>query len=83
MASEFDKWFTEQFGKPVFKTPEAAQTAREDLNSYRLKFDALKNEMRRHEMYEAQRTAALYAWQAKPSRSMAKPLAKCRARKPR
>lgn len=82
--SEFDKWFTEQFGKPVFKTPEDAQAASEELNSRRLQLAALEREMAAHYGYEARRTAAMYAWQAKPAtKSMAKKLVKCGPRRPR
>ncbi len=81
--SEFDKWFTAQFGLPTFKTPEAAQKAREDLHSRRLQLAALEAEMRRHDNYESSRITALYAWQAKPApKSMAKKLAKCSASRP-
>jgi len=82
--SEFDKWFTMQFGPPTFKTPDEAQAARNDLASRRSQLNALEREMARHDLYEARRTAALYAWQAKPAtKSMAKKLAKCGPRRPR
>lgn len=79
MESDFDKWFAEQFGKPVFKTPEAAQDARDELYSRRIQLEALEAQMRRHDNYESSRTAALYAWQAKPS--AAKGLAKARGKR--
>lgn len=65
--SEFDKWFTAQFGPPTFKTREAEQDARAELNSRRLQLVALEAEMRRHDNYEQSKTAAMYAWTAKPS----------------
>jgi len=81
--SDFLKWFVAHHGKPVFKDPSEAQAARDNLNSARNMLTALEREMRRHDEYEARKQSACYAWNAKPSRSMAKPLAKCRARRPR
>jgi len=82
--SEFDKWFTAQFGPPTFKTPEEARRAKEELVSMRMKLDALEREMAQHDLYQARETAALYAWQAKPAtKSMAKKLANCRPKRPR
>jgi hypothetical protein len=81
--SEFDKWFTAQFGPPIFKTPDDEQLAKEELVSMRIRLDALERERWRHDQYEAKRTAAQYAWQAKPAtKFMAKKLAKCSRRKP-
>lgn len=77
--SDFDKWFTMQFGPPTFKTPDEAQAAHDELASRRSQLNALEREMARHELYEARRTAALYAWQAKPTG--AKSLAKTRGKR--
>jgi hypothetical protein len=64
MKSPFNTWFVKQFGKPVFKTPKAAQDAREELQSRRQQLQALEREMSAHEVYEAKKQAALYAWNA-------------------
>jgi len=79
MASEFDKWFVAQFGKPVFKTPEAAQSARDEVISRRHQLAALDRELHAHDLYEEKRRAALLGWSARPSG--AKGLAKTRGKR--
>lgn len=78
MTSNFDKWFTAQFGPPVFKTTDAAQATYNELRSLLYKVDQLEQKLERHELQQEQRRAALYAWQAKPTG--AKGLVKARKR---
>lgn len=65
MKSPFNTWFVKQFGKPVFKTVKAEQAARDELTVRRHELHALEREMLAHEVYEAKKQAALYAWGAR------------------
>jgi hypothetical protein len=73
--NDFNGWFERLFGKPPFKDEQEEQAAREEIVTQRIKLDHLEREMRRHEMHEARRMAALFAWQA-PRLDMLKSLAK-------
>lgn len=63
--SEFEKWFTAQFGPPPFPDPIAEEEAKEEIQSLETRLGELKRRVERQREYVEHERAALYAWQAK------------------